>query len=157
VNTTRPKIALALPTLLIVAVSFAHGQDATAIPLREAEAKAVVKKLRPLLNSKTVLAADAITNSVVIKGSADELKRAMAIVERLDFARMREIMVVKMEYTNASQIATAATLVLYYFNDESCNRIVADSRTNSVLICGGTKDNAKRIVSAIQFLDAMSK
>ena len=106
----------------------------------------LVPILRPLLPQYGHLAAHAGSN-VLISDRANNVDRIIDIVSRIDQSDENEIEVIKLNYASASEIVRVLTVLANApRTDGAPSRIsmVADSRTNSVLIGGEKNGRLKR-------------
>ncbi len=106
----------------------------------------LVPILRPMVPQQGHLAAYAATNSLIITDRASNINRLMEIIRRIDRPDNEEIEVVRLNHAAASEIV--GTLSALQRNNvggpqgPGAIQLVADERTNSVLISG---DRAVRV------------
>ncbi len=106
----------------------------------------LVPILRPMVPQQGHLAAYAATNSLIITDRASNIHRLMEIIRRIDRPDNEEIEVVRLNHASASEIV--GTLSSLQRNNiggpqgPGAMQLVADERTNSVLISG---DRAVRV------------
>lgn len=106
----------------------------------------LVPILRPMVPQQGHLAAYAATNSLIITDRASNINRLMEIIRRIDRPDNEEIEVVRLNHASASEIV--GTLSSLQRNNiggpqgPGAMQLVADERTNSVLISG---DRAVRV------------
>ena len=106
----------------------------------------LVPILRPMVPQQGHLAAYAATNSLIITDRAANIQRLMTIIKRIDRPDNEEIEVVRLNHAAASEIVR--TLSSLQRNNvggpqgPGAIQLVADERTNSVLISG---DRAVRV------------
>ncbi len=106
----------------------------------------LVPILRPMVPQQGHLAAYAATNSLIITDRASNIQRLMEIIRRIDRPDNEEIEVVRLNHASASEIV--GTLSSLQRNNiggpqgPGAIQLVADERTNSVLISG---DRAVRV------------
>ena len=102
----------------------------------------LVPILRPMVPQQGHLAAYAATNSLIITDRASNIHRLMEIIRRIDRPDNEEIEVVRLNHASASEIV--GTLSSLQRNNiggpqgPGAMQLVADERTNSVLISGDT-------------------
>jgi len=106
----------------------------------------LVPILRPMVPQQGHLAAYAATNSLIITDRASNIQRLMEIIRRIDRPDNEEIEVVRLNHASATEIVR--TLSSLQRNNiggpqgPGAMQLVADERTNSVLISG---DRAVRV------------
>ena len=102
----------------------------------------LVPILRPMVPQQGHLAAYAATNSLIITDRASNIQRLMEIIRRIDRPDNEEIEVVRLNHASATEIVR--TLGSLQRNNiggpqgPGAMQLVADERTNSVLISGDT-------------------
>ena len=124
------------------------------IEINNISATQLVPILRPLLPQYGHLAAHAGSNVLIISDRANNVDRIIDIVSRIDQSDENEIEVIKLNYASASEIVRVLTVLANApRTDGAPSRIsmVADSRTNSVLI-GGEKNGRLKIRALIAHL-----
>ena len=129
------------------------------IEINNISATQLVPILRPLLPQYGHLAAHAGSNVLIISDRANNVDRIIDIVRRIDQSDENEIEVIKLNYASASEIVRVLTVLANApRTDGAPSRIsmVADSRTNSVLI-GGEKNGRLKIRALIAHLDTSSE
>ena len=116
------------------------------VPVINVPAAQLVPILRPMVPQQGHLAAYAATNSLIITDRSSNIQRLMEIIRRIDKPDNEEIEVVRLNHAAASEIVR--TLTSLQRNNiggpqgPGATQLVADERTNSVLISG---DRAVRI------------
>ena len=131
--------------------------DTDIIALKYAQAEAMVKMLQTLQktdekdapkNSKTLMVADARSNSILVTGDDVRRKRIRELIERLDVPRQQSgnVRVIYLEYADAEGVAEVLSKVMSNISkldpakDQNASRgaaaatVEADPSTNSLLI-----------------------
>ena len=102
----------------------------------------LVPILRPMVPQQGHLAAYAATNSLIITDRASNIQRLMEIIQRIDRPDNEEIEVVRLNHASATEIVrTLGSLQRSNIGGPQgpgAMQLVADERTNSVLISGDT-------------------
>ncbi len=110
------------------------------IPLENVAAAQLVPVLRPLVPPQGHLAAYAPTNVLIVSDRAANVDRLKQIIKRVDLASEEEVEVVRLEHASASEVVRIiASLIPQRGGPEgaaSAVRVVADDRTNSVIMSG---------------------
>jgi general secretion pathway protein D len=109
------------------------------IPLDNVTAAQLVPVLRPLVPPQGHLAAYAPTNVLIISDRAANVERLRAIIKRVDLESSEEVEVVRLEHASAGEVVRIlATLTPPGGSPEAAIpvRVVADERTNSVIMSG---------------------
>jgi len=102
----------------------------------------LVPILRPMVPQQGHLAAYAATNSLIITDRSSNIQRLMTIIKRIDRPDNEEIEVVRLNHASATEIVQTLTALqrgnLGGQQGPGAVQLVADDRTNSVLISGDT-------------------
>jgi general secretion pathway protein D len=106
----------------------------------------LVPILRPMVPQQGHLAAYAATNSLIITDRSSNIQRLTAIIDRIDVPDNEEIEVVRLNHAAASEIVNTLNALqrnnLGGAQGPGAVQLVADERTNSILISG---DRAARV------------
>ena len=129
------------------------------IEIRNVNAAQLVPSLRPLIPQQGHLAFIPGTNTLVISDRASNVNRLMRIIERLDRAGDDAIDLVRLENASAAEIVrvvntlfTGAAPGQQGGDPTNTVKVVADDRTNSVLI-SGEQSQRLRMKALITHLD----
>ncbi len=125
------------------------------IPLQNVGAAQLVPILRPLIPQYGHLAAHPGSNMLIISDRAANVTRMITIIRRIDQSSDEDVEVVRLEHASAAEIVRIMTaLAAQPRADGAANTtsLVADPRTNSVLI-GGDKSERLRLRALIAHLD----
>jgi general secretion pathway protein D len=125
------------------------------VQLRNVGATQLVPILRPLLPQYGHLVAHAGSNMLIISDRAANVARMIAIIRRIDQASDEDIEVVTLQHASASEIVRIMTALTQTPRSDGVpvtTSLVADARTNSVLI-GGDKAERLRLRTLIAHLD----
>ncbi|MBF0110275.1 MAG: type II secretion system secretin GspD [Magnetococcales bacterium] len=123
--------------------------------LRFVDAGRIIPVLRPMLGPKAHMSAHPDTNSLVISGRSAEIARLEKLLERVDRPFTETIETVTLEHAKASdvqRIASELSKIMAPDNSQEKVVIVADERTNSILL-GGHQDARVRMRMIIGKLD----
>jgi general secretion pathway protein D len=116
----------------------------------------LVTVLRPLISPNNTINANAGNNSVVITDYADNLKRLEKIIAALDVPSTSDVEVIPLTYGIASDVATLLLRLTEQPNaaaDSGKVTIIADSRTNSILLHAPSEARANLVKAIIKKLD----
>jgi general secretion pathway protein D len=127
------------------------------VPLRNINATALVPILRPLLPQQAHLVGSQAGNALILSDRASNVSRIMRIIQRIDQAGDEEIEVIRLENASAGEIVRVMNSLLQGQGQPqeapgSTAKIVADERTNSVLI-SGERSQRLRYKTLITHLD----
>ncbi len=125
------------------------------VQLRNVGATQLVPILRPLIPQYGHLVAHAGSNMLIISDRAANVTRMLNIIGRIDQASDEDIEVVPLEHASASEIVRIMTALTQTPRSDGApvtTSLVADSRTNSVLI-GGDRNDRLRLRTLIAHLD----
>ena len=117
------------------------------LKIQHTKAMQMVQILRPLVPQNAYLAGFADSNMIVISDSANNIKRLVELVRRLDTPGDGNIEMILLR--NASAVELAKTLSLLNRGKNALNQsVVADERSNSLLISGDptTRMNLKALI-----------
>jgi general secretion pathway protein D len=138
--------------------SSAAGPDDLAtqvIQVRNVGATQLVPILRPLIPQYGHMVAHAGSNMLIISDRAANVARMVSIIRRIDQASDEDIEVVTLQHASASEIVRIMTALTQTPRSDGApvtTSLVADARTNSVLI-GGDKSDRLRLRTLIAHLD----
>ncbi len=125
------------------------------IQVRNVGATQLVPILRPLIPQYGHMVAHAGSNMLIISDRAANLRRMVSIIRRIDMASDDDIEVIALQNASATEIVrimTALTQTQRADGAPAATSLVADARTNSVLI-GGDKSERLRLRTLIAHLD----
>ncbi|MGI9320877.1 MAG: type II secretion system secretin GspD [Thiogranum sp.] len=118
----------------------------------------LVPILRPLVPQQGHLAAYPSTNVLIMSDRAENVSRLVNIIRRIDKVSDSEIEVIRLEYASASEIVRILNAISRGQQAKgkgapaSAEALVADERTNSVLL-GGDRSSRLRLRAIISHLD----
>jgi general secretion pathway protein D len=125
------------------------------VALRNASAQQLVPVLRPLMPQNANLAAITGANMLIITDHANNVNRMMRILERIDTSGSSDIDVIPLQSATAGDTVRVLNTLLTGQGAEGGGtpvRIVADDRSNSVLV-SGDQSQRLRIKALIAHLD----
>ena len=127
------------------------------ISVRNINAAQLVPVLRPLIPQNGHLVAYPASNMLIVSDRANNIARIMRIVQRLDQAGDEEIEIVRLENASASEIVRVVNALSQGAQQQGeapgvSAKLVADDRTNSVLI-SGEKSQRLRLKGLVMHLD----
>ncbi|MBC3872254.1 type II secretion system secretin GspD [Undibacterium flavidum] len=116
----------------------------------------IVTALRPLISPNNVINVNPGNNSIVITDYADNMRRMAEVIALLDVPSNPELEIIPIKHSIAADVATMVTR-LSEGNQASADAgraiVLADSRTNSVLIKAPTVARANLIKALVAKLD----
>jgi general secretion pathway protein D len=125
------------------------------IQVQNVGAAQLVPILRPLIPQYGHLAAHPGSNMLIISDRAANVNRMMTIIRRIDQSSDEDVEVVRLEHASAAEIVRIMTALTQSPRADGVpvtTSLVADARTNSVLI-GGDKSERLRLRALIAHLD----
>jgi general secretion pathway protein D len=127
------------------------------IRLENISAAKLIPVLRPLVPQQAHMAAYAPSNAIIISDVSANIDRIRDIIERMDKSALRQSEVIRLKYAVAEDVVRMldqlnASEAKQSGNTESDVLLVADTRTNSVLVTGDELERA-RISKLIRYLD----
>lgn len=127
------------------------------IAVRNVSAAQLVPVLRPLIPQYGHLVAYPPSNMLIISDRASNVSRMMRIIQRIDQGGDEEIDIVRLENASASEIVRVVNALNQGPGQQAeaaatSARLVADDRTNSVLI-SGEKQQRLRLKTLVTHLD----
>jgi general secretion pathway protein D len=112
--------------------------------------------LRPLVPQQAHMAAYAPSNAIIISDLSSNIDRIRNIIERMDKSAVQQTDIVRLKYGVAENVVSMldqlAKSEAKQSGGESEVLLVADSRTNSVLVSGDELERA-RIRTLVEYLD----
>ncbi len=125
------------------------------IPVKHVSATELVPILRPLMPQGAQLIAHAGSNSLVVSDRAGNVARIVSIVQRIDTVSDAQVEMIPMQHANAAEIARTLTALSENKAADATGdapKVIADTRTNSILLSGG-KSGRLRLRALITHLD----
>ncbi len=125
------------------------------IQVNNVGAAQLVPILRPLVPQYGHLVAHPGSNMLIISDRAGNVQRMMTIIRRIDQSNDEDIEVIRLEHASATEIVRILTALTQQPRSDGVpvtTSLVADARTNSVLI-GGDKSERLRLRALIAHLD----
>lgn len=125
------------------------------IQVHNIAAAQLVPILRPLIPQYGHLAAHPGSNMLIISDRADNVRRLISIIRRIDQSNDEDIEVVPLEHASAVETVRLLTTLAQAPRADGraiTTSLAADARTNSILI-GGEKSERLRLRTLIAYLD----
>lgn len=125
------------------------------IQVRNVGAAQLVPILRPLIPQYGHLAAHPGSNMLIISDRAANVERMMRIIRRIDQSNDEDIEIVPLEHASATEVVRVLTALTQAPRADGMpvtTNLVADARTNSILI-GGDKSGRLRLRALVAHLD----
>jgi general secretion pathway protein D len=125
------------------------------IQVKNVGATQLVPILRPLIPQYGHMVAHAGSNMLIISDRAANMSRMISIIRRIDLASDEDIEVIRLQHASAAEIVRILTALMQTQRGDGAplsTSLVADARTNSVLI-GGDKSERLRIRALVAHLD----
>jgi general secretion pathway protein D len=125
------------------------------VQLENVGATQLVALLRPLVPQYGHLVAHSASNILIISDRAANVNRMMSIIRRIDQAGDEDVEVVPLQHASATEIVRILTALTQTQRADAApvtTSLVADARTNSVLI-GGDRADRLRLRTLIAHLD----
>ncbi len=127
------------------------------IQVRNVNAANLVPALRPLLPQGAHFVAHQSSNTLIISDRAANVNRMMRIIQRIDQAGDEEVEIIRLENASAAEIVRVVNTLYTAAGPQqeggaSATKVVADDRTNSVLL-SGEKNRRLQLRALIAHLD----
>ena len=125
------------------------------VQVKNIAAAQLVPILRPLIPQYGHLAAHPGSNMLIISDRAHNVQRIVSIIHRIDQSNDDDIEIVPLEHASATEIVRVLTALMQSPRADGAPvsiSLIADARTNSVLI-GGDKSDRLRLRALIAHLD----
>ncbi|NOZ53207.1 MAG: type II secretion system secretin GspD [Gammaproteobacteria bacterium] len=129
------------------------------IEVEHVAAAQLVPILRPLVPPQGHLAAYPQSNMLIISDRAANIERLLSIITRIDQPTSGEIEIVRLEYAAASDLVRVLSTLQQSGKPKGAAKkptLVADERTNSILI-GGDRSDRLQLRAIISHLDTPSE
>ena len=141
-----------------------HEVEVQVIPIKHVPAVQMVPILRPLVEKEGHLAAHANSNSLIVAASRRTINKIHDMLATLDQAAESQIDTIKLHQADATEIVkTLQTLVTAAgaagakgAGRQGGSKLVADTRTNSLLV-SGNKGFREKIARIVRRLDSQVK
>ncbi len=128
------------------------------IQLENVAAAKLIPVLRPLVPQQAHLAAYAPSNAIIITDSGDNIERIRQIIRQIDTAAVEQTNVIRLKHASADEVVTLINRLEQQNKGNAAEAgsssfsVVADKRTNSVLVTGDEVQRA-RIRTMVRYLD----
>lgn len=123
------------------------------VQLKNVSAAQLVPILRPLIPQNGHLAAYTASNVLIISDHANNVSRVLRIIQRIDSGGDEDIDVVRLEHASASEIVRVVNQLTQGGADGgAATKLIADERTNSVLL-SGEKNQRLKLKALVAHLD----
>jgi general secretion pathway protein D len=127
------------------------------IQVKNVNAANLVPALRPLLPQGAHFVAHQSSNTLIISDRAANVNRMMRIIQRIDQAGDEEVEIIRLENASAAEIVRVVNTLYTAAGPQqdagvSAAKVVADDRTNSVLL-SGEKNRRLQLRALIAHLD----
>jgi general secretion pathway protein D len=124
--------------------------------LQNISANLIVAMLRPLVSQSGHLAAYAPNNTLIISDRAGNVARIDRLIAQMDQTSDRDLDVIKLENASAADVVRILTTLAQQAKQADPNAqqaaVIADERSNSVLL-GGDKTDRARLAEIVHRLD----
>ena len=143
------------PTLLSTDGAGADDMVTQVVKVQNIGAAQLVPILRPLIPQYGHLAAHPGSNMLIISDRRQNLERMLSIIRRIDLSNDDEIEVVPLQHASSAEVVRVLTALTQAPRADGMpvtTSLVADARTNSILI-GGDKKGRLRLRVLIAHLD----
>ena len=143
------------PTLLSTDGAGADDMVTQVVKVQNIGAAQLVPILRPLIPQYGHLAAHPGSNMLIISDRRQNLERMLSIIRRIDLSNDDEIEVVPLQHASSGEVVRVLTALTQTPRADGMpvtTSLVADARTNSILI-GGDKKGRLRLRVLIAHLD----
>jgi general secretion pathway protein D len=144
-----------MPALDLPGMSYSGGDEIVTqvVSVKNVQAAQLVPILRPLIPQYGHLAAHPASNMLIISDRAANVKRMVKIIQRIDSAGDDDVQVLPLEHASAGEVVRVLTALLQASGPEAAQiSMVADERTNSVLVSGDRSARLK-LQSLVAHLD----
>jgi len=144
-----------MPALDLPGAGYSGGDEIVTqvVSVKNVQAAQLVPILRPLIPQYGHLAAHPASNMLIISDRAANVKRMVRIIQRIDSAGDDDVQVIALEHASAGEVVRVLSSLMQASGPESAQvNMVADERTNSVLISGDRNARLK-LQSLIAHLD----
>lgn len=121
------------------------------IELENITATKLIPVLRPLMPQEGHMAAYADSNAIIVSDSRENVQKIIEIISQLDKATQQETEIIKLKYASAEEVVRILNQILKpqggdKNSSEDRVNLVADTRSNSILISGSGQARMKAIV-----------
>jgi general secretion pathway protein D len=139
-----PDVAAKQDTIPTISEPDEHHSDkliTRVVQINHSDAAQLVPILRPLLAKQAHLAAHPNSNTLIITDSSTNADRIEQIIHRIDQANNRDIEVIQLRYSLASELSTTLHSLIEVTpskgkSADKAPTLIADDRTNSLILSG---------------------
>jgi len=151
----------AIPMLNDEPASYGGAVVTRVIEVKNVQAAQLVPILRPLVAQQGHLAALPQNNVLILSDRADNVRRMLEIIQRIDISSRNEIEIIALQHASATEVVRVLTALNQQEKTKEGGNapgagggmtFVADERTNTILL-GGDKENRLRMRVIISHLD----
>lgn len=133
--------------------AFIDAPVTTLVPLRAAQAEALLPMIQPLLGQNAVVQAFAPTNTLILSATEAQLHRALAVIRALDRAEARQLLVLRPRFRGAEELLPMIQAAFPESRRASESlRISAEGRSNALLV-EGPADLVKEVRAFLDSVD----
>ncbi len=127
-------------------------------PIRHLTASALVPTLKETLPANAVLAANDAANALILSSAAGTVERVAAMIATLDRPALESTIVMPLRHASASEVVRILATILTVPGRPNpaaapAPRVVADARTNSIVVTAADRAQRERILEIIDDLD----
>ena len=137
-------------TAVAIVLVASLGQSIVQFPLHRAEAAQVATKLKSRFDAK--ITSDKQSNTLYMQGTAEQLRQAERIIQRLDKPLMRGVQVVRLTTADPAKTAAIVTLVMAFVCEDNFHAI-PDERIKAVIFSGATAKDTETAEAIIRLFD----
>jgi general secretion pathway protein D len=144
-----------MPALDLPGAGYSGGDDIVTqvVNVENVQAAQLVPILRPLIPQYGHLAAHPASNMLIISDRAANVNRMVRIIQRIDNAGDDDIQIINLQHASAGEVVRVLSSLMQASGPESAQiNMVADERTNSVLV-SGDRGTRLKLQSLIAHLD----
>ncbi len=144
-----------MPALDLPGAGYSGGDEIVTqvVNVKNVQAAQLVPILRPLIPQYGHLAAHPASNMLIISDRAANVKRMVRIIQRIDNAGDDDIQIINLQHASAGEVVRVMSSLMQASGPESAQvNMVADERTNSVLV-SGDRGTRLKLQSLIAHLD----
>ncbi len=133
--------------------AFVDAPITTLVPLRAAQADALLQVVQPLLGANAVVQAFEPTNALILSASEAQVRRALIVIRALDRAEERRLAVLRPRYRDTEDLLQLLQQTFPESRRASESlRIFGDARTNALLV-EGPPDLVKEVREFLNSVD----
>ncbi|MDF0604176.1 type II secretion system secretin GspD [Neisseriaceae bacterium TC5R-5] len=125
--------------------------------LKNGNANQLVPVLRPIISPNNTLSAYPLSNALIVTDYAENIQRIESIIESIESAAAGDTVVLPVQFGSAVELAGTLSKLMQDGGDGSKTVIIADARSNVLMLRADSPGRIGKIKSLLKLLDQPSQ